>query len=73
MEKCDQELSDKITNSAIEAAAIDDVISCLTSTNSPPMEFDPMLWRILVEKVLVGADGTVVFHMVGGKEYKFRV
>ena len=37
-----------------------------------PMGFDPMLWRIIVEKVLVGTDGTVTFIMVGGKEYGFH-
>jgi hypothetical protein len=36
------------------------------------MDFDPILWRITVEKVLVGSDGVITFTMVGGKEYKFR-
>lgn len=36
------------------------------------MDFDPMLWRIIVEKVLVGTDGTVTFTMVDGKEYRIH-
>ena len=45
----------------------------LETTEEIAMDFNPMLWQITVEKVLVGTDGTVVFHMVGWKEYKFRV
>ena len=41
-------------------------------TEEIPMDFDPLLWRIIVEKVLVGTDGTVTFTMVGGKEYRFH-
>jgi len=56
-----------------EAVSVDEVITCLQATDEMPLEFDPVLWRITVEKVLVGSDDTVRFIMVGGKEYSFRI
>ena len=42
------------------------------ATEEIPIEFDPAIWRIVVEKVLVGKDN-IRFIMIGGKEYSFRI
>ena len=65
-------LSRKLSIAQSDAAKLDEAIRVLEMTEEIPMGFDPMLWRIIVEKVLVGTDGTVTFIMVGGKEYRFK-
>jgi len=73
LEKKRDTLAEKITAMKAEAVSVDEVITCLKATDEMPLEFDPVLWRITVEKVLVGNDDTVRFIMVGGKEYSFRI
>lgn len=65
-------LSSKMELAESDAAKLDEVIRVLEQTQEIPVDFDPILWRITVEKVLVGSDGVITFTMVGGKEYKFR-
>ena len=65
-------LSRKLSIAQSDAAKLDEAIRVLEMTEEIPMDFDPLLWRIIVEKVLVGTDGTVTFTMVGGKEYRFH-
>lgn len=65
-------LSRKLSIAQSDAAKLDEAIRVLETTEEIPMDFDPLLWRIIVEKVLVGTDGTVTFIMVGGKEYRFH-
>ena len=65
-------LSRKLSIAQSDAAKLDEAIRVLETTEEILMDFDPMLWRIIVEKVLVGTDGTVTFIMVGGKEYGFH-
>ena len=65
-------LSRKLSIAQSDAAKLDEAIRVLETTDEIPMDFDPMLWRIIVEKVLVGTDGTVTFIMVGGTEYRFN-
>ena len=64
-------LSERFSIAESDAAKLDEAIRVLEDAEEVPMEFDPMLWRITVDKVLVGADGTITFIMVGGMEYRF--
>lgn len=73
LEKKHDRLSEKLTNLQIESAALDEVIHCLESSAILPFGFDPMLWRILVEKVTVYSDDHVVFKMAGERGYGFWV
>lgn len=66
-------LAEKLAAMQTEAASVDELITCLQDANELSIEFDPVLWRITVQKVLVGNDDMVRFIMAGGKEYSFRI
>lgn len=57
-------------NTVSESASIGEVITLLESIEDISIEFDPALWRIIVEKVLVEKDDSVRFILVGGEEYQ---
>ena len=40
-----------------------------TDTDTLPIEFDPYLWRLVVEKAVVRSDGIVEFHLIDNKIY----
>lgn len=66
-------LTDKLTAMQTEAASVDELITCLLAADELSIEFDPVLWRVTVQKVLVESDDMVRFIMAGGKEYSFRI
>ena len=72
LEKKKAALSDKLTELKTDRASIEEVIALLEATEEIPIEFDPAIWRIVVEKVLVEKD-RIRFIMAGGKEYSFRI
>lgn len=72
LEKNKAALADKLMELRTENASIEEVITLLETTEEIPIEFDPAIWRIVVEKVLVGKDN-IRFIMIGGKEYSFRI
>ena len=72
LEKKKAALADKLMELRAENSSIEEVITLLETTEEIPIEFDPAIWRIVVEKVLVGKDN-IRFIMIGGKEYSFRI
>ena len=72
LEKEKAALAERLTGLRTENASIEEVVTLLETTEEIPIEFDPAIWRIVVEKVLVGKDD-IRFIMVGGKEYSFRI
>ncbi|RAP45881.1 MAG: recombinase family protein, partial [Methanosphaera sp. rholeuAM74] len=66
-------IAEKLSAMKIETVSVDELITCLEAVDEMSLEFDPVLWRITVEKVLVGSDETIRFIMAGGKEYSFRI
>ena len=70
-EKAD--LTEKLTGLKTESASFDELITLLENTEGVPIEFNPSVWRIVVEKVLVRKDGTVLFQLAGGREYSFTI
>ena len=72
LEKKKAALDDKLMDLRAENSSIEEVITLLETTGEIPIEFDPAIWRIVVEKVLVGKDN-IRFIMIGGKEYSFRI
>ena len=66
------DFDDKLMDLRAENSSIEEVITLLETTGEIPIEFDPAIWRIVVEKVLVGKDN-IRFIMIGGKEYSFRI
>lgn len=56
----------------IESAHIDEIASLLEKIDEVPVDFDPVLWRAVVEKVLVGED-EIRFFLKSDREYRFRI
>ena len=52
---------------------MEELIACLENLEETPLEFDPMLWRILVDKAMVTSNDTIRFIMAGGLEYEFSL
>lgn len=73
LEQKKADLEGKLAGLRSESAAIEEVIHTIDTTETVPMDFDPQIWRILVDKVLVSTDGMIRFVMTGGEEYEFRV
>lgn len=72
LEKKKAALADKLSGMRIESANIDEIASLLEKIDEVPVDFDPVLWRTVVEKVLVGED-EIRFFMKGDREYRFRI
>lgn len=72
LEKEKAALADKLMELRTENASIEEAITLLETTRDIPIEFDPTIWRIVVEKVLVEKEN-IRFIMIGGKEYSFRL
>ena len=68
-----KKLEDKLNESRVESDSISSIIECLENSDGVQASFSPSLWKLVVEKVLVHRDGTVVFIMACGKEYKFNI
>lgn len=66
-------LEDKLNESRVESDSISSIIEYLENSDGVQTSFSPSLWKLVVEKVLVHRDGTVVFVMAGGREYKFNI
>lgn len=72
LEKKKAALADMLSGMQIESAHLDEIASLLEKIDEVPVDFDPVLWRTVVEKVLVGED-EVRFFLKGDWEYKFRI
>ena len=73
LEKKKAGLESKLGKVQIEIASMEELIACLENLEETPMELDPMLWRILVDKAMVTSNDTIRFIMAGGLEYEFSL
>ena len=56
-----------------ESVAIGGMLSRLTETPAPPIEFGEKLWHAVVDKVIVMGDDRLVYSLKDGTEIKIEL